>query len=85
MPSMHFVVSLSSHLFVSQFDTTAEHSLNTLAISIPNIEQQRGQKTLKGKQVMMGYNKLLQERLHAEEYDIACETLVSTSFTFSHL
>jgi len=38
-------------------------------------EQRSGQKTLKGKQVMAGYNKLLEEGLHAGEYDIARDTL----------
>mmetsp|Transcript_37674 Transcript_37674/g.80459 ORF Transcript_37674/g.80459 Transcript_37674/m.80459 type:complete len:1090 (-) Transcript_37674:62-3331(-) len=38
-------------------------------------EQRSGQKTLNGKQVMTGYNNLLQQALHAEEYSVAREAL----------
>ena len=40
-------------------------------------EQRCGQKTLKGKQVMAGYNNLIQEALFAVEYNIAREAMVS--------
>jgi len=38
-------------------------------------EQRSGQKTLKGKQVMAGYNKLIQEALYSEEFNIARDAL----------
>ncbi|KAL7542112.1 hypothetical protein ACHAXR_011528 [Thalassiosira sp. AJA248-18] len=38
-------------------------------------DQRSGQKTLKGKQVMAGYNKLIEEALHSGEYTVAREAL----------
>ncbi|KAL7551689.1 hypothetical protein ACHAWF_014875 [Thalassiosira exigua] len=38
-------------------------------------EQRSGQKTLTGKQVMVGYNKLIQEALSSGEYNVAREAL----------
>lgn len=40
-------------------------------------DQRCGQKTLKGKQVMSGYNNLIQEALHSGEYVVAREAIVS--------
>ncbi len=40
-------------------------------------DQQSGQKMLKGKQVMSGYNTLIKEALRAGEFDVAREALVS--------
>ncbi len=40
-------------------------------------DQRSGQKTLSGKQVMSGFNNLLQSALESGEYDIARETLTS--------
>ena len=46
-------------------------------------DQRCGQKTLKGKQVMTGYNNLIQESLFAEEYNVAREAMVR-SISISH-
>ena len=47
-------------------------------------EQRSGQKTLKGKQVMTGYNKLIEGALYAGELNVARDALVSAIHAYLH-
>lgn len=47
-------------------------------------DQQSGQKMLKGKQVMSGYNTLIKEALLAGDFNVAREALVSLIHRFSN-